>query len=78
MSASITLFVRLGPMVSLRVSGQSCQELAKALEGYDDLNVRIDSMCGDLANRIYPEGLDLDNLGNDQDQADEEELRGEL
>ena len=73
MSASITLFVRLGPMVSLRVSGQSCQELAKALEGYDDLNVRIDSMCGDLAGRIYPEGVDLDDLAGDQD--DEEEIR---
>jgi hypothetical protein len=60
-------------MVSLRISGQSCQELAKALEGYDELNVRIDSMCGNLAERIYPEGLDLDDLAGDKDE--EEEIR---
>ena len=35
MSVSITLSIRLGPLVSLRVNGQSCHELAKALEGYD-------------------------------------------
>jgi hypothetical protein len=73
MAASITLSIRLGPMVSLRISGQSCQELAKALEGYDELNVRIDSMCGNLAERIYPEGLDLDDLAGDKDE--EEEIR---
>jgi len=62
MPASISLFIRLGPMVSLRVSGDSCEELAKALDGFTDLNTRIDAMCGDLAGRIYPEGLDLDDL----------------
>jgi hypothetical protein len=77
MSASISLFIRLGPMVSLRVSGQSCEELAKALEGYEDLNVRIDAMCGDLTERIYPEGLDLDDIAGDKDD-DEEELRENL
>jgi hypothetical protein len=71
MSASISLFIRLGPMVSLRVSGQSCQELAKALEGYDELNARIDTMCGDLAERIYPEGLGLDDLAGDKDDGEE-------
>ena len=65
MAVSITLSIRLGPLVSLKVSGQSCHELAKALDGYDDLNVRIDSMCGDLAGRIYPEGFDLEDLAGD-------------
>lgn len=73
MPASITLFIRLGPMVSLRVTGQSCQELSKALEGYNDLNVRIDSMCGDLAERIYPEGLDLNDLAGSQDDDEMKE-----
>jgi hypothetical protein len=73
MPASITLSIRLGPMVSLRVTGQSCQELSKALEGYNDLNVRIDSMCGDLAERIYPEGLDLNDLAGNQDDEEMKE-----
>lgn len=71
MAVSITLSIRLGPLVSLRVTGQSCHELAKALEGYDDLNQHINAMCGDLAERIYPDGFDLDAL-RDQDEETEE------
>lgn len=77
MAVSITLSIRLGPLVSLRVTGQSCHELAKALEGYDDLNVRVDAMCGDLAERIYPEGLDhlagVAGDGDDIEEAQEEQ-----
>lgn len=71
MAVSITLSIRLGPLVSLRVTGQSCHELAKALEGYDDLNQHINAMCGDLAERIYPDGFDLDAM-RDEDQETEE------
>jgi len=70
-AVSITLSIRLGPLVSLRVTGQSCHELAKALEGYDDLNQHINAMCGDLAERIYPDGFDLDAM-RDEDQETEE------
>jgi len=59
MSVSITLNIRLGPLVSLKVNGQSCEELAQALEGYDHLNQRIDAMCSDLAERVYPEGVEM-------------------
>jgi hypothetical protein len=34
-------------------------------------------MCGDLTERIYPEGLDLDDIAGDKDD-DEEELRENL
>ena len=77
MAASISLFIRLGPMVSLRVSGQSCQELAKALEGFDDLNVRVDAMCGDLATRIYPDGFGFDDLKESPDAEEGREARSE-
>jgi hypothetical protein len=73
MAVSISLSIRLGPMVSVKLSGQSVRELAQALEGFEDLNVRLDAMCGDLAERIYPEGLDLDDLGGDKGEKDEEE-----
>lgn len=59
MSASITLTIRLGPLVSLKVTGESCEELAQALEGYDHLNHRVDAMCSDLAERVYPEGAEM-------------------
>ena len=77
MAVSITLSIRLGPLVSLRVTGQSCHELAKALEGYDNLNHHINAMCGDLAERIYPDGIDLDamrdeNEENEEDREEEE------
>lgn len=72
MAVSITLSIRLGPLVSLRVTGQSCHELAKALEGYDDLNQHINAMCGDLAERIYPDGLDIMDAVRDENEENEE------
>ena len=65
MAVSITLSIRLGPLVTLKVTGQSCHELAQALEGHEDLNRSINVMCGDLADRIYPEGMDLEALRKD-------------
>ena len=72
MSVSITLSIRLGPLVSLRVTGQSCHELAKALEGYDNLNHHINAMCGDLAERIYPDGLDIMDAMREENEENEE------
>ena len=79
MAAQISLSIRLGPMVSLRIIGQSCRELAQALEEYDDLNVRINAMCGDLAERIYPEGMAADVLHEEDEgeRIDLEEEEGE-
>jgi hypothetical protein len=65
MAAQISLSIRLGPMVELRITGQSCSELSTALEGYDDLNARINAMCGDLAERIYPDGMDAESAGEE-------------
>lgn len=57
MSVNITIKVRLGPLVSLDVNGENCQEISEALKGFDFLNKQIDTMCSDLAERIYPEGM---------------------
>lgn len=54
--ASMTLRIQLGPMVHVQVEGASCREIAKALEGFDQLNKTVDAMCSDLAERVYPEG----------------------
>ncbi len=55
MSATINLKVQLGPLVSIEVAGNNCDEITEALKGYDALNSRIDCMCGDMAERIYPD-----------------------
>jgi len=60
MSASMTLRVRLGPLVFFEVEGDSCHEIAKALDGYEELNRTVDEMFSDLAERVYPEGVDLE------------------
>ena len=53
---SMTLRIQLGPLVSFEVEGDNCRELTEALEGFEKLNQRIDAMCSDLAERVYPEG----------------------
>lgn len=60
MSVHITLKVRFGPLVSFEVTGQNCKEIFEALKGYEELNRQLDSMCSDLAGRIYPEGFDAE------------------
>lgn len=54
--ARINLSIRLGPMVHFEVQGQDCGEIAKALEGFQQLNETVDAMFSDLARRVYPEG----------------------
>jgi hypothetical protein len=53
---SITLSIRLGPMVQFQVEGRSYAEIAEALEGFERLNKTVDAMFSDLAERVYPEG----------------------
>jgi len=55
MSARMNLKIRLGYLVTLEVSGANCEEIHSALEGFEVLNQQLDAMCGDLANRMYPE-----------------------
>lgn len=57
MAANITLTIRLGPLVSFRIQGDNCREILDALHGFDRLNERIDEMCSDLGERMYPEGM---------------------
>ncbi|NIR65967.1 MAG: hypothetical protein GWN61_17195 [candidate division Zixibacteria bacterium] len=56
--ANIDLRIKLGPLVSLAISGQSCEEISEALKGFEVLNQQIDSMCGELAENIYPQEPD--------------------
>lgn len=54
--ARINLSIRLGPMVHFEIQGESCQEIAGALDGFERLNEMVDTMFTDLAQRVYPEG----------------------
>lgn len=64
--ARMSLRIQLGPLVAFQVEGESCRELAAALEGFDDLNKRVDAMCSDLAARVYPEGTIPEHKGEDK------------
>ena len=55
---SMTLRIRLGPLVYIQVEGENCREIATALEGFDELNRTVDAMCSDLAERVYPDGVE--------------------
>lgn len=54
--ARMSLRIRLGPLVYFQVDGDNCTELSSALEGFEELNSRVDAMCSDLAARVYPGG----------------------
>jgi hypothetical protein len=51
----MNLKIRLGPLVSLEVTGSNCEEIRAALEGFEKLNQQVDAMCSDLAERMYPD-----------------------
>jgi hypothetical protein len=75
MPVTFSLVIKIGPSVEIRIAGQNCHEISQALEGFEDLNVKIDSMCGDLAERIYPEGQDPDGFtgeGGGKEEGEEE------
>lgn len=72
MAVSITLTVRLGPLVSLRVNGNSCRELAEALEGYEGLNASLEAMCSGLAEKVYPEGMEEEETAAEPGEGEEE------
>jgi hypothetical protein len=53
--ANITLSIRLGPLVHFEIVGESCEEISRALEGFERLNQTVGTMFGDLAERVYPD-----------------------
>lgn len=57
MAASMILRIKLGPFVSFEVEGENCEEICQSLKGFEKLNEWVDSMCSDLVERLYPEGL---------------------
>lgn len=59
--ATMSLRIRLGPLVYFEVDGDNCAELVNALEGFEELNAKVDAMCSDLAARVYPSGREDDN-----------------
>ena len=52
----INLSIRIGPMVHFTVQGDSCKQVAEALQGFETLNEIVDRMFSDLAARVYPDG----------------------
>lgn len=56
MTARVVFRIRLGPYVSCQIDGENCREVADALVGFEQVNERIDAMCSDLVERIYPNG----------------------
>lgn len=65
MSASMTLRIRLGPLVFFEVEGENCQEITAALDGFEELNSTVDEMFSDLAERVYAEGAYPSGVGLD-------------
>jgi hypothetical protein len=53
--ANITLSIRLGPLVHFEIVGESCEEISRALHGFEHLNKTVGTMFSDLAERVYPD-----------------------
>lgn len=56
--ARINISIRLGPMVHFEVQGENCEEIVKALAGFERLNQTVDAMFSDLGRRVFPEGAE--------------------
>lgn len=69
--ARMSLRIRLGPLVYFQVDGDSCGELSTALDGFEELNVKVDAMCSDLAGRVYPGGADGERAWPGEDDGGE-------
>jgi hypothetical protein len=68
--ARMSLRIRLGPLVYFQVDGDNCAELSTALEGFEELNTKVDAMCSDLAARVYPNGsADAETWPHDEDEG---------
>ncbi|MBS0172100.1 MAG: hypothetical protein JSR62_17275 [Nitrospira sp.] len=61
MAASMILRIKLGPFVSFEVEGENCEEICESLKGFEQLNERVDGMCSDLVERLYPDGLAVES-----------------
>ncbi len=53
--ARIRLSLQIGPMVRVDIEGENCPDITQALRGFEQLNQTVDSMFGDLANRVFPD-----------------------
>ena len=69
MASFVTLKVRLGPLVSLELTGDSVREISAALDGFEHLNRQLEALCSDLADRVYPEGSDAEEGASDEEAA---------
>lgn len=69
MAAHINFKVKLGPLVSLEISGENCNEIYNALQGHENLTRRIDAMCNDLAEHIYPEGEEMESESEEGEEV---------
>jgi hypothetical protein len=76
MAVHMTLKVWLGPLVSLDITGGNCAEITEALRGHEELNRVLDAMCSDLAERIYPEGMEPEGKDEGQRQNTDEKQEG--
>jgi len=69
MAASMVLKIKLGPFVAFEIEGDNAGEIYEALDGFEKLNERIDTMCGDLAERVYPDGVTSAEAGRQEEQT---------
>ena len=61
----MTMKIRLGPMVTLEISGNNCEEIRNTFKGFEKLNKELDAMCSDLAERMYPEETSPEQSGEE-------------
>jgi hypothetical protein len=69
MAASMILRIKLGPFVSFEIEGENCEEICQSLKGFEKLNERVDSMCSDLVERLYPDGIRREEATEQEEQS---------
>jgi hypothetical protein len=52
---AVNIRIRLGPLAEIEARGANCSEIAEQFRGWHELNKVVEDLCGDLAERMYPD-----------------------
>lgn len=54
--ARISVTFRFGTVAQVDIQAENCTQIVEALKDFEQLNVMLEAMIGDLGRRVFPDG----------------------